>query len=194
MASARAPFHVSEEDYFLDIGCGDGKLGFVLKRFGNRRASIIGVDIWRKSLERAKETKNYENLLLCDIRFLPFKPQVFIYTACLEVIEHLTKKDGYKLVDDLEILTDGVLVISTPRKFSKMDKSKPRAMNPYQEHHSLWSPSEFKKLGFKVRGVRGRPWMKKTSLIIPQFLTWYLLFLADIIIAIKECTHKAHAI
>lgn len=39
--AARSPFEITEEDIFLDVGCGFGRLGAVLKYVEDRKALLL---------------------------------------------------------------------------------------------------------------------------------------------------------
>lgn len=176
---ARAP---KKEGFFLDVGCGRGTLGLLLRAWG-RKNEMIGVDIWEEYLEDAKKNKVYDHLICCDARYLPFRKKTFVFTASIELLEHLPKEDGFSFIKELECVTDGVLVITTPKGFMSQPEDVWRA-KPYEKHLSGWHASELRRLGFKVRGLPNQ--RKKRSLFIPQALSWYLLLFAQYLIAIKE--------
>lgn len=61
----------------LDVGCGTGRLArlLTLHRCTSRR---IGLDIWIPHIEKAKKSKSYDDLVISDIRNLPFKDKCII--------------------------------------------------------------------------------------------------------------------
>ena len=67
---------------------------------------------------------------------------------CTEVIEHLSKKDGLRLISEIKRVCRGRAIISTPNVFFD---------NPENEdedvHRSLWQISLFRKHGYKVYGM-----------------------------------------
>jgi len=70
----------------------------------------------------------------------------------LDVLEHLTKEDGEKIIRCLEEIARKQVIILTTVGFIPQ-----RSLhgNIFQEHKSGWVPKEFKKLGYKVRGING---------------------------------------
>ena len=157
------------EGSFLDVGCGTGTLGCILKAWG-RKGETIGIDINVKNLQMAK--KNYDHIILCDARSLPFKNKTFSFVAAVEVIEHFVKSDGASFIKQLEHLTSNLLIITTPNGFQCSEK-----------HLCGYNGHELRSFGFKVRGLINR---SKLNLFIPIFLSWYLLLFANDLIAIKN--------
>jgi hypothetical protein len=68
----------------------------------------------------------------------------------LSVIEHLEREDGEKLLAELERVSSGLALLTTP-----VGKCVQRAYdgNPYQEHKHIWSLEELKIKGFNTRGI-----------------------------------------
>jgi len=81
---------------------------------------------------------------------LPFKPKSFDIVFCGQLIEHLEKEDGWKLITRMEEIARKQVIITTPVGMYKT-VTKHRD-NPYLEHKSAWHPDELKALGYKVRG------------------------------------------
>jgi len=69
-------------DTVLDIGIGTGRFAEPLQEKG---FEVIGVDISRDMIQKAKE-KKAKNLLLSDACFLPFKESYFDATLCVHVL------------------------------------------------------------------------------------------------------------
>ena len=63
--------------------------------------------------------------------------------------EHLSKKDGYLFLDDIEKMGTSI-ILSSPNGFKEQ-----KAKNmPYTETHiSAWNASEFASRGYKVNGI-----------------------------------------
>ena len=68
----------------LDIGCGTG----LITRF-IRSSIVIGVDINRWNLDRAKQRIPDEDFLQCDVEQLPLRKGLVDFVISTEVIEHL---------------------------------------------------------------------------------------------------------
>src|SRR2546427_5673212 len=87
----------------LDAGCGRGIVGAVMRiyREPNR---VVGIDGFDPYLQFCRRTGMYDQLIEHDLRKfpLPFKSNEFDLGTSLEVIEHLSKEDGVRLLDGLE--------------------------------------------------------------------------------------------
>lgn len=69
----------------LDIGCGTG----LITRF-IRSSMVIGVDINRWNLDRAKRRIPKADFLQCDVEHLPLRDNLADFAISTEVIEHLS--------------------------------------------------------------------------------------------------------
>lgn len=144
--------------YVVDVGCGKGRFYGRLKIIDRvlglgkiNSAYSIGFDIYLPYLRVAK--KVYDDAVLCDVRFLPLRPKCCDVVFATEVIEHLDKRHGYRLLADLHAIARKQILVTTPVGWNP--KHHLEDGNPWQAHRSWWYPSEFRKLGFKVRGFGG---------------------------------------
>ena len=119
----------------IDIGCGRGIVG-AMTRIYRTPKRLVGVDIFQEYVDFCKKYTIYDELHCLDIRKipLPFKDQEFCVATCIETIEHLPKKQGEQLLEELQRIADTVIV-STPSSFFKQPKSHTEH-NPHQEHVS----------------------------------------------------------
>jgi len=131
----------------LDVGCGDGSLAKALNL--NKNFKLTGVDIFEPYLKKARKTGLYEKLIKADVRNLPFKEEKFDVVFCAHLIEHLTRKEGFKLIKRLESLARKKVVIASPVGFLPQDEYNG---NPFQKHKSVWWSEDFKTRGYKVVG------------------------------------------
>jgi len=129
------------------VGCGDGSLAKVLNL--NKNFKLTGVDIFEPYLKKARKTGLYEKLIKADVRNLPFKEEKFDVVFCAHLIEHLTRKEGFKLIKRLESLARKKVVIASPVGFLPQDEYNG---NPFQKHKSVWWSEDFKTRGYKVVG------------------------------------------
>jgi len=118
----------------INLGCGLGR------HYYDKNA--LNVDIWKPYVQKMKPS------ILADVRYLPFKPKIADLVLLLEVIEHLTKEEGLKLIKELEVITKDGILVSTPNKFIKQSQID---NNPYQIHKSFWLQSEFKTFKHKAK-------------------------------------------
>lgn len=82
------------------MGCGDGWFGGWLRTRGVRFS--VGTDIFQPYLKKAKESKTYDWVVLCDVRRLPFTDKAFDVVICMSVLEHLEKPAGLELLVSME--------------------------------------------------------------------------------------------
>lgn len=74
----------TENDYFLDVGCGTGNI----LKFGQRYfKKAVGIDVSINMLKIAKE-RGYE-IIQADALFLPFKTGIFKVVSIFSVLHHL---------------------------------------------------------------------------------------------------------
>ncbi len=71
----------------MDAGVGTGRFAEPLRKKG---FEVVGVDIARKMLEKARE-KSVDNLLRGDVCFLPFRDDVFDASVCIHLL-HLVSE------------------------------------------------------------------------------------------------------
>jgi SAM-dependent methyltransferase len=147
----------------LDCACGVGKWAGVLRTHLPQMAHsyIVGLDIYRGNLEFTQKYGAYDDLVLADIQHLPFKNDCFQVCLAAEVIEHVQKKDGQTFLEELERISAGRVVVTTPNG-SWPDHSTEYAdgqVNIHEHHTSMWHVNDFTKIGYNVHaiGLRIRP-------------------------------------
>jgi len=101
----------------IDVGCGSCYGISIVKRIAG--GQVIGVDIDANFLHYGKSVYGIGDLIVADARFLPFRKGTFDSVICLELIEHLSKRDQHRLCQGLCTILKkkGLLLISTPNKF-----------------------------------------------------------------------------
>jgi len=143
----------------LDVGCGEGGPVALVAKHNNYR--IVGLDIFKPSLDKAKGSGTYQDLALADVRHLPFKDKSVDVAVSVAVLEHLDKHDGEKLLSELERVSRRMMVISCP--VGKWEQES-YDNNPYQEHKYVWSVGELRDKGFRdmngvgLKGMSGKLW------------------------------------
>lgn len=63
----------------LDIGCGVGSWGFLIRNYISPNAEIIGVDISAEKLEKLRNLNIYNELVSADITTLKFNDELMRY-------------------------------------------------------------------------------------------------------------------
>lgn len=137
----------------LDVGCGDGELMSVI---ADKNWKITGIDIYADSVKKAKKRGIYQEVIkgdlnkVCEKLISEKKKYDLVFSS--QVIEHITKKEGEKMLDLFEKLARKRIYVGTPRGFMNQPEIFLKG-NPYQVHKSGWSIEDFTKRGYKVRGV-----------------------------------------
>lgn len=135
------------------------------------RMYSVGLDLFRFYVSEAAQRKIHDDYLISDVRFLPIASRSFDGVLCSQVIEHLEKTDGLRLIEELERIAKRRVVIGTPVGFWHQEPPDVDD-NPLQHHKSGYAPLEFACRGYKVRyqGLRKTYDMKSLSPILRRFL------------------------
>ena len=99
------------------------------------------------------------------------EPKTFDAVIALDLIEHLEKKDGFKLIEMMTKIAKKKIIIFTPNGFQPQ-----RAFddNPWQEHKSGWYFEDFDELKFKSYGHGGLKFLRgeRASLRFRPHFIW----------------------
>ncbi|QQS36046.1 MAG: methyltransferase domain-containing protein [Ignavibacteriales bacterium] len=134
----------------LDVGCGNNSPVGSL----SNKPYCVGVDAFTPSLEKSRALKihnEYRQIDVLDIE-KEFKPGSFECVLANDLIEHLTKEDGSKLIEMMESIATKRVLIFTPNGFVPQREYD---NNPWQVHKSGWTVEEMKARGYKVIGING---------------------------------------
>ncbi len=155
----------------LDLGCGSkSPISNFPKTF-----YAEGVEIYKPSIEQSKKKKihdKYHNINMLNIG-KKIKPKSFDCVLALDVIEHLDKDEGARLINLMEKIAKKVLIVVMPNGY--LGHSNPDIEydeikeNPHQSHKSGWSTKEMKDLEFKVIGIGGFKFLKGDC---PKQIKW----------------------
>lgn len=182
-------------DLVLDVGCGSwSPLSKVKKHF-----YAEGIDIHKPSLEKANHSGVHDKYRLGDVNKIDeyYQAKSFDAVIALDLIEHLSKSDGLKLIKKMEKIARKKVILLTPNGFIRQD---PLKNNPYQVHQSGWRVSEFSKLGYRVYGMRGlklirgewatikfKPWLLWGVVsVLSQMVVYYLPGVAYQLFVVKN--------
>src|SRR5690606_12372244 len=100
----------------LDVACGSCSPVRTLSR---KLSHTVGVDGFRPSIERSRAAGIHDEYLELDIRQLGERVPARSYDAvvALDLIEHLTKDEGLKLLKDMETIARKKVILFTPNGF-----------------------------------------------------------------------------
>lgn len=172
----------------MDLGCGKGEIEkYLWMKLSKKRYCIysIGLDVYLPYLRVSKGV--LDDVIMADIRFLPFRQNVADIILLLDVVEHLEKHEALKLLNLVEgvVKRHSIILLSTPYGFVPQDSID---NNPYQRYLSGWLPEELVLKGFApVAGLGGNRYLK---LVVSQKLSKsYLLWkIIDVVLqTITNC-------
>ena len=132
----------------LDAGCGR----YSPLRLVESGSYKVGLDFHKPYILRSKISSIHNDYALGDVRILPFKPNSFDYAIATELLEHLEKYEGLRMIAELEKVARRV-ILTTPNGFLPTYPGPDD--NPDESHLSGWTVGELKQLGFKVYGLNG---------------------------------------
>ncbi len=177
-------------DKVLEVGCGKTPN---MKWLGIRGST--GIDGYAPYLDEAKKEQLHAECVLGDVRELDqyFEPGQFDTVIALDVIEHVTKEDGLRMIRSMEKIATRRIVLFTPSGFLPQHSYE---NNELQEHLSGWEAKEMKQLGYKVIGLLGPKSLRGEMHALkgrPKFL-WAIVSLLGHFVWTRWCPSKAAAI
>lgn len=126
----------ANRSYALDLMCCEGSstknLYFEKKIF---------VDIQYRNVDRKKTDMQ----VVGDVfSFLHHDQFIYDVVFCLDGIEHLSKKDGYRLINTAQLAGEKVIFFTPLGEYIISDDEDP------DHHHSGWLPGDFEELGYST--------------------------------------------
>jgi SAM-dependent methyltransferase len=133
----------------LDVGCGKSA---DLRWLGVKHS--VGIDGYAPDLEEARRQNTHDEFILGSVLELDnhFKAGQFDAVIAMDVIEHLTKENGWRLMQAMEKISCHKVIIFTPSGFLSQRHS---AKDDLQEHLSGWEAAEMRQAGYQVFGMLG---------------------------------------
>lgn len=135
----------------LDLGCG---FASPVGAFSSRLERCVGVDVFEPYLRRSVEAGIHSEYRCMDVLSIDdsFEPGSFDCVVALDLIEHLDRDAGLRLIEAMERIAARKVVIFTPNGFVPQPAYDG---NPFQEHRSGWEAGDMRRLGYAVRGLYG---------------------------------------
>ncbi|GEM_PF-1884771 len=114
----------------------------------------VVIEKYKEDLEAAKQSQTHDEFYELDALSCQeyFGENQFDVCVTFDVIEHLTKEDGLKLLADMEKIASKRVIIFTPNGFLPQQGFE---KGDFQEHLSGWDVDEMRKLGYNVIGLNG---------------------------------------
>jgi SAM-dependent methyltransferase len=132
----------------LDLGCGPNSPIAYL----SGSTYSVGVELFMPYLLTSKKKILHRDYILGDMRNIGFKSNSFDCVMALDVLEHLTKPEGYELLREMERIAKRKVIIFT---VNGLVPQKEYDKNPLQVHKSGWCAKELTGLGYEVSGMNG---------------------------------------
>ena len=148
----------------LALGCGIG-----LAEANPKWGHLTGVDIWDYHKASVDEFIQHDVRTVKDI--IPNKSYDLV--LCLDIIEHLERMEGLKLIKDAEAIAKEVVVFYTPHEWDEnsdavTDKTAWSYGNPHLYHRSLWTTGDFE--GYTICDVCFPPETKAAGFLAVKWL------------------------
>jgi SAM-dependent methyltransferase len=200
----------------LDVGCGAGIYGYLLRNkwqdcypgrnqfrdFGNRDVTndepqlLVGCDVTLENIRRVSKHNIYDYACLADAANLPFGDGLVDTIICVEVLEHLEKRQALDAIEKFKKIASQRIIITVPKNaVNPISKSDDRGflnieianedIREYvhaERHKSSFTQKELIGLGFQLgetidsKGIKGylkriRRWYRNTfGIFSGQFL------------------------
>ena len=139
----------------LDLGCGpDSPIKYC------KVAYSVGVDAFEAYIKESWKRKIHNKYILEDITTVNFKPDGFDAVILIDVLEHLEKEEGRKLLEKAERWARKKVIISTPNGYlpqRSIDN------NPFQKHRSGWEVAELARLSYRAYGMGGWKFLRREN-------------------------------
>jgi SAM-dependent methyltransferase len=135
----------------LDVGCGPSS---PVESFSMHMTRAVGIDIDEPSIDKSRERAIHHEYAVMNVMDIgkTFPNRSFDLVIASDLIEHLPKPEGAKLLGMMEAIARRRVIVFTPNGFIAQH---PVDGNEYQTHLSGWTVDEMKERGYLVRGVNG---------------------------------------
>lgn len=135
----------------LDLGCGRASPAGLLVADLERS---VGVDLHEDALGASADSGFHHEYVCSDVLSVEprFGAASFDCVTALDLIEHLTRAEGFRLLESMERMARRKVIVYTPNGWLSQTAYDE---NQLQEHLSGWSVEDFRARGYRVYGVHG---------------------------------------
>ena len=137
----------------LDVGHGYGATGLYIRTRTYKQGwcHLVGLEPYQEYHDLMKRVGIYNALYLGYGQDMIFEDKVFDISIAQHVIEHCkTINEGYKMLDEMERVTRGRVIICTPNGYTE---SGPLDGNIDNNHCTGWREKHFKIKGYNTKIV-----------------------------------------
>jgi predicted TPR repeat methyltransferase len=158
----------------LDVGCGSSS---PIKGVSSD-IYCVGVDIFGPDVEKSKAQGIHDKYYKMNALNIgkKFKSNSFECVLASDLIEHLTKREGLRLLKMMERISSKKVIVFTPNGFFPQE---PYGNNPWQIHKSGWTVEDMKKMGYDVIGINGWKPLRKQHASIRFWPKYFWLVISD---------------
>jgi len=156
----------------LDVGCGKNS---PLKIFELNH--LTGLEGYAPDAEAARRLGTHDEVVTGDLRQMEqhFKPGQFDACVAWDVIEHLPKLDGLKMLRDMERASAKRTIIFTPNGFLPQFHTEDADL---QQHLSGWDAQEMRQQGYRVIGLLGLKSLRGEYHVLKRSPKFFWAFIA----------------
>ena len=142
---------VGDASTLLDVGCG---VASPIRKFAERLPHTVGVEGYEPALDASRAAGIHDEYRLVDARRLAdtFERRSFDVVLAVDVLEHLSRDEGFDLLAAMEGIARRRTVVFTPNGHVHQDEI---GGNPLQAHRSGWSVEDLAAAGYEAIGVHG---------------------------------------
>lgn len=141
----------------LDLGCGTGYWGWIIKVCMDQDPYLVGVEIDDARAEKVRNTMGvYNKIRQFDVRNISkwIDDEKYDVVIMSHVIEHMIKEDGLSMILDLKRITRDLLLMPYPEGDWLYRGHDCDGKEFHDCHNSIWTEADFRALGFETKFFR----------------------------------------
>lgn len=134
----------NNSSYILNIGVGSANLEREFFKNQNKKPSLYGIDISKKSIITARKKYPFANFLVSNIVKTRLQSNYFDYVIVLEVMEHISPHNTFKALNEIVrvVKPGGTVIVSVPLN-EGLEEMVRRGKNP-NAHVRVYTPALIK--------------------------------------------------